>query len=413
MFIDTLRKNSKYVPAAHVNAWSAFLHKSLPTRKEEDWKYTDISFLDKQSFATDMHRGMTVTQTSANPLTFAVSRGVASGAEAASTKGLTICSRKEALEKIDKTMASLMTAPWTYANYFSELFDVTDASDTYFIFDSQWNSAQVCHLEFAMPPAALTLSSVGIKIVVLPGAQVKVHEMFNGEENTLLNVNLSYFIGENANVTAFKLDKTLKGRVMSTLRARVAKNAQLHSVHFTGDALWARHNAYVELNGENAHAELSASYLGDEGHFVDHHTFLDHKVAFTTSNQEYSGVLAAKATGVFNGKVWIQRDAQKSNAEQLSRNLLLSKTAEANSKPELLIDADDVKAKHGATIGQMDEEELFYMQSRGLSPAQAREMVLKSFIFASADKLPEALQQIYFAKVGKEIARFIADLRNV
>lgn len=413
MFTETLRQHSKYVPAAHSNAWSAFLQKQLPTRKEEDWKYTDISFLNKEKFVTDMDQGMCVEQTSTSPLQYTISRSSKNVAQPSTVKGLTIAGRKEALERVRTQMAQSMAAPWNYSNYFSDLFDVTDAAETYFIFDSQWDAELVCHLEFATPKTELTVSSVGVRVVVLPGADVKLHELFHGEANTLLNATVSYFVGEASSLTTFKLDKTLKGRVMSTLRARVSKNARFHSVHFTGDALWARHNAYVELAGENAHGELSASYLGDEGHFVDHHTFLDHKVPHTTSNQEYSGVLAAKAVGVFNGKVWIQRDAQKSNAEQLSRNLLLSKTAEANSKPELLIDADDVKAKHGATIGQMDQEELFYMQSRGLTPSQAREMVLKSFVFASADKLPHSLQQIYFSKVGVEIARFITDLRNV
>lgn len=412
MFIENLRQHSKYISAAHANAWTAFLHKPLPSRKDEDWKYTDLTFLNKQNFAVDMSDAVSVRQTSTSPLTLSIGRGSAASRELGSIKGLTICDRATALEKI-KSVGALMTAPWSYTNYFSELFDITDTADTYFIFDSQWDPNSVCQLEFVTPTLQSTLSSVGIRVVVLPGANVKLHEVFNGGVENLLNVTLSYFIGENANVTAFKFDSALSGRVMSTLRARIAKNGRLHSVHFTGDASWARHNAYVELAGEGAHAELSASYLGGEGHFVDHHTFMDHKVAHTTSNQEYSGVLAAKAVGVFSGKVWIQRDAQKSNAEQLSRNLLLAKSAEANSKPELLIDADDVKAKHGATIGQMDQEELFYMQSRGLTPSQAREMVLKSFVFASADKLPEALQQIYFAKVGKEIAQFITDLRNV
>ncbi len=413
MFNDSLRQNSKNIPAAHANAWTAFLHKPLPSRSDEDWKYTDISFLDKQNYSADIERTMNVSVDTAQPFTFNISRGLGKQGLPPSVKGLMIAGREEALNLLRASSTQILSPPWSYSNYFSELFDVSDAAEVYFIFDSQWDAEKVCQLRFSTDLMQNTLSSVGVKIVLLPNANVRLHEMFNGEENTLLNATVSYYLGENAALTTLKLDKTLKGRVMSTTRARVAKNARLHSVHFTGDALWARHNAYVELAGENAHAELSASYLGDEGHFVDHHTFLDHKVAHTTSNQEYSGVLAAKATGVFNGKVWIQRDAQKSNAEQLSRNLLLSKTAEANAKPELLIDADDVKAKHGATIGQMDQEELFYMQSRGLSPLQAREMVLKSFVFASADKLPDSLKQIYFAKVGQEIARFITDLRNV
>ncbi|MCC6138267.1 MAG: SufD family Fe-S cluster assembly protein [Bdellovibrionaceae bacterium] len=411
MFIESLRQNSNSITVANLASWESFLKKEVPTKKQEDWKYTDLTFLDAQNFTTDLQQEF-INVTAVDKRSLKITRSASLGSLPLENEqqGLTILRGKEAvsyLQKID------ISRSWNYSNYFSEMFDVTNTSEVYFIFDSAWDSKNVLNLEFAAFLDAAIVSNLGVQIVVLPGASISLHEVYKSAPNTLLNVTVNYYLAENAHLTTFRLDQAQSGRVFSTLRSRVDKNAHFHSVHFTGDALWARHNSYIELAGEAAHGELSASYLGGEGHYVDHHTFLDHKVGHTTSTQEFSGVLASKAVGVYNGKVWIQRDAQKSNAEQLSRNLLLSKNAEANTKPELLIDADDVKAKHGATIGQMDQEELFYMQSRGLSPQLAREMVLKSFVFACADKLPQSLKNIYIQKVSLEVGRFISDLKHV
>lgn len=412
MFTESLRQHSKSISVANPAQWAAFLKKELPTKKLEEWKYTDLSFLDKQNFTTDLHQEF-INVSAVDEKTFCISRGPLA-IDLPSMLGLNIVRGADAAKKIIGELAATVSQPWTYSNYFSELFDSSTSSDIYFIFDSRWNAENALNLEFASAVSdPAILSNLGVQYIVLPHVSVCLHETYKSSPTTMTNIGSNYFLAENAQLSTFRLDQANFGRLISTLKAKVAKNARFHSVHFTGDALWARHNSYVELAGEAAHGEVSASYLAGEGQFVDHHTFLDHKVGYTTSHQEFSGVLGAKAVGVYNGKVWIQRDAQKSNAEQLSRNLLLSKNAEANTKPELLIDADDVKAKHGATIGQMDQEELFYMQSRGLSPQLAREMVLKSFVFASADKLPAVLQSIYTKKVSTEVARFIADLKNV
>lgn len=409
MFIESLRLQTDKNPAAKNQQWQAFLQKELPHKKQEDWKYTDVSFLNKTKLTPDVY--------SQDVQVFAQSDGVLNITRGSAPKtlpqlkGLNVVRRAD-VETLLKSQNDFVFSPWTYDNYFSDLVQSSGSSDLFFVFDTSWNSQDVLKLQYCPQHETAEFTSLGINIVVLPGANVQLHEMLVAKPTSVTNVATQYVVCENAKLTLFKMDQTQKGRLISTSRARVAKGSALHSVHFTGDASWARHNSYVELIGE-AHAELAASYLAGTDQFVDHHTFIDHKMPFGTSKQTFSGVLAAKSTGVFNGKVWIHRDAQKSNAEQLSRNLLLAKTAEANVKPELIIDADDVKAKHGATIGQMDEDELFYMQSRGLTPEQSREMVIKSFVFASGDTLPNGLYEIFQTKVVTEVRRFISELKNV
>jgi Fe-S cluster assembly protein SufD len=409
MFIESLRLQTDKNPAAKNQLWQNFLKKELPHKKQEDWKYTDVSFLNKTKFVPDVY-SQDVQVFAQSDGVLQITRGPAPK-KLPQLKGLTIV-RRDAVSQLLKSHSAFVLNSWTYDNYFSDLVNSSGSADLFFVFDASWSSSNVLKLQYLPRQEAAEFTSLGINVVVLPNANVQLHEMLIANESSVLNVASQYMICENAHLTIFKMDQTQKGRLISTSRARVAEDSGLHSVHFTGDASWARHNSYVELIGE-AHAELAASYLANTDQFVDHHTFIDHKMPFGTSKQTFSGVLAAKSTGVFNGKVWIHRDAQKSNAEQLSRNLLLAKSAEANVKPELIIDADDVKAKHGATIGQIDEDELFYMQSRGLTPEQSREMVIKSFVFASGDTLPNGLYEIFQTKVVSEVRRFISELKSV
>ncbi|MBY0316256.1 MAG: SufD family Fe-S cluster assembly protein, partial [Bdellovibrionales bacterium] len=141
--------------------------------------------------------------------------------------------------------------------------------------------------------------------------------------------------------------------------------------------------------------------------FVDHHTWIDHQVEHTTSSQEYHGVVTGKARAVFNGKIKIHKDAQKSSTSQINKNLLLSSTAEVDTKPELMIYADDVKASHGATIGQIQKDELFYLLSRGLTASQAKELLCAGFLNSIGESLSENLQEEFRLSVKRSLAKIV------
>ena len=133
------------------------------------------------------------------------------------------------------------------------------------------------------------------------------------------------------------------------------------------------------MAGENGYTSLNGFYLPKEKQLVDNHTRVDHLVPHCESHELYRGVIDDKATAVFNGKVMVHRDAQKTNAFQANNNVLLSDDATINSKPELEIYADDVKCSHGSTIGQLDEEAIFYLRARGLSEDSAIRLLLNAF----------------------------------
>ena len=126
--------------------------------------------------------------------------------------------------------------------------------------------------------------------------------------------------------------------------------------------------------------------MHNDGH-VDNHTTVNHKVANCYSNEIYKGILDDTAKGVFNGKIFVQPDAQKTNAFQSNKNILLTDTASVNTKPQLEIWADDVSCSHGCTTGQLDEEQLFYLRSRGINYSSARAMLLHAFVNDVIDKV--------------------------
>ena len=158
-----------------------------------------------------------------------------------------------------------------------------------------------------------------------------------------------------------------------------------------------RNNVHVQVIGENAETNLFGTYLLNDKQVVDNHTTVDHKVAHCLSNELYKGVIDDKATAVFNGKVFVRKDAQKINAFQSNANVLMSDDATVNSKPELEIYADDVKCSHGSTTGQLDEEAVFYLRARGISEKSARNLVVSAFVNDALEKTEneEILAYIY------------------
>ena len=163
-----------------------------------------------------------------------------------------------------------------------------------------------------------------------------------------------------------------------------------------------RNNLEIALHGEHAEANMYGLYLLDNKSHVDNHTVVDHKFPNCDSNEMYKGIVDEKATGVFNGKIFVRQPAQKTNAFQANNNISLSDTAIIHSKPQLEIWADDVKCSHGCTVGQLDEEALFYLQSRGIRRSVAKAMLLNAFA-------EESLRHIHLDLINEQIVQMIHD----
>lgn len=175
------------------------------------------------------------------------------------------------------------------------------------------------------------------------------------------------------------------------------------------NAGWVRNNLWMSLNGEHAHAGLSGFYLPQDGQLIDNHTVVDHRVPNCTSNELYKGVLYEKSRGVFNGKVFVRKDAQKTEAYQSNKNIMMSDEAIMDSKPELEIYADDVRCSHGSTTGQFDEEALFYLRARGLSAEGAKQLLVSAYVNEVIERSQNETVVEYVKKELSRRGRIIAD----
>jgi Fe-S cluster assembly protein SufD len=187
-------------------------------------------------------------------------------------------------------------------------------------------------------------------------------------------------IGEGATLTHLKLQReSAQAYHVGTFDARQERDSHLVSFSFATGAALSRTNIYTELRGEGCGATLNGLYLGDAEQTIDHQTRIEHVEPNCYSRELYKGILDGSSHGVFNGKVYVHPEAQKTDGKQTNNTLLLSERAQIDTKPQLEIFADDVKCTHGATVGRLDETSLFYMKSRGIDARTARELLTYAF----------------------------------
>ena len=196
---------------------------------------------------------------------------------------------------------------------------------------------------------------------------------------------------------------------VANIQAHVSAKGVFASHAFSTGAKIQRHDIGIALKGEGADCTMNGVYLADGERLLDTHTSLDHAMPHCTSHEIYKGILAGKAKAVFNGRIIVRLDAQKTDAKQTNRALLLSDDATINSNPQLEIFADDVKCTHGAAVGQLDEEAMFYLQARGLTRLEARDMLLHAFAGEVMEglKIPALREQIetnFFTALARDVA---------
>lgn len=205
------------------------------------------------------------------------------------------------------------------------------------------------------------------------------HFLGSGAESSLLNHATEVLVGKNARLELNFVQEVGRGNLMTTTEVSCERDANFttNCIQLSGKLI--RNNLNIRLKGENVETHLNGFYMINSNELFDNHTHVDHLVPHCDSNETYRGILSGNATGVFNGKVFVHRDAQKTNGYQSNNNILLSDDATMNSKPELEIYADDVRCSHGSTTGQLDEEAVFYLRARGLDEFGATALLLTAF----------------------------------
>ena len=213
------------------------------------------------------------------------------------------------------------------------------------------------------------------------GAEATFINVFEGDnEVSFSNHFNSILVGENANFNWFDYhqDGENAQSITTTIAHQEANSHVNIGAHIFGGKM-VRKNFYASVLGQNCETTVNGAYILNNKQIADYRVIVDHKAANCNSNQTFKGVMSDKATGVFNGKIYVRKDSQIINAFQTNRNILLSDDANAYSRPQLEIYADDVKCSHGSTIGQLDNDALFYMMARGIRKVEAEKLLVSAF----------------------------------
>ena len=204
---------------------------------------------------------------------------------------------------------------------------------------------------------------------------------FLGKMKNLVNSVTDFSLEEGANVEHVMVDDFSEDTYhISNVLVKQKKDSTFSSYNYSNAKKLARKDFIVELKGRGSHCDLRGVYLADNDNHIDHHTIIEHEKEHCTSNELYKGILSGKSTGVFNGRIHVHNDAQKTDAIQSNQNILLSDNAIIHTKPELEIYADDVKCTHGATVGQLDEKGIFYLRARGIKRTEAQKMMMRAYV---------------------------------
>jgi Fe-S cluster assembly protein SufD len=244
-------------------------------------------------------------------------------------------------------------------------------------------------------------------IVVGKNSEVTVVEKFDsiGANPNFSNIVTEATVAENAGLNLYSIQADHGNRYQfGQTTFRQANHSRVNTYTFTLDGKFIRNNLQLQLDGEGCESHMYGLYLLHGETIADNHTVVDHRKPNSFSNELYKGVLEGNAKGIFNGKIFVRPDAQKTNAFQSNRNILLSEKASINTKPQLEIWVDDVKCSHGCTTGQLDEEALFYLRSRGIEKNTARAMMLYAFTAEVLENIPnEKLKSFIDAMIGERL----------
>jgi len=228
-------------------------------------------------------------------------------------------------------------------------------------------------------------------VVAEEGSQVAVVGSFVSLADSayFTNAVTEVVAGDGAVVEHCKLQReSEKAYHVATLQAHLSRSAHFASHAISLGGALARNDINAVLDAEGIECILNGLYLTQGSQHIDNHTFLDHAKPHCSSREYYKGVLSGRSHGVFNGKILVRKDAQKTDAKQTNKNLLISEEALVDTKPQLEIHADDVRCTHGATIGQLDEDALFYLRSRGLGQEDARSLLIHAFATDLIERIP-------------------------
>lgn len=382
---------ARRLTALRREALERFAHAGIPTRRDEDWKYTSMAVLEKETFPAASHALGLAAADDLDPLLFGDLGGPrivfvngryssALSAVGELPQGVTLAPLAEALERAPGPMEPYL-ADARHHTVFGALNAAFAADGVHLRLARDTVLEAPIHIVF-LAAAGGAASYPRNVIVAEAGSRATLIEHYAGAAQGayFTNAVTQVFAGEGAVIEHYRLQlEGAEGLHVGALHVAQARSSRFHSHSFALGGRLARIDITTAFDGEGCEATLDGLYVAAGRQHVDHHTLIDHALPHGTSREHYRGVLDGEARGVFNGKVVVQPGAQRTDARQVNHNLLLSRGAEVDTKPQLEIYADDVKCSHGATVGQLDASQLFYLRSRGIDEASARALLTQAF----------------------------------
>jgi Fe-S cluster assembly protein SufD len=396
-------------------AMESFNKQGIPTRKHEEYKYTRVDLMLKGEF--DFSTNKNCNDAQIELLKFLKDAHVAiieNGifVEGLSNlqdlpRGLTICSLVDAeksnspvFEKHYAQYADVKTDPFIALN-------TAMTKDGVFIHIAKnaiiEKPIHVIHISTAFKNTIIHPRNL---IVIDENAQAKIIESFETVDSTakiFSNALTEIVIDKHAIVDHYKIqDEKELGYLVNTTQVIQQKQSVFSTHTFTLSGSLVRNNLTLVLDDEHIESHLNGLYLTAGNQVVDNHTVVDHRKPNCNSNELYKGIIDGKSAATFNGKIFVRKDAQKTNAFQSNKNILLGEDGTINTKPQLEIYADDVKCSHGSTTGKLDEAKIFYLRARGIGTINAKKLLMHAFASEVVDTIKiEALREYVEENISK------------
>ena len=389
-----------FIPDADlIDALNYLEQKGIPNNKEEDYKYCNIEGIIKKEFKSIDNNYNSIPADIANK--YKVFEGcinvfIVNGKFSPELSGLSSLPnglKIAAIANADKQVLTKHMAHYAKANSdgFIALNTAFGGNGVYIHVKEGTKIEQPVHIINLTSAAGNVFSNVRNLIVIENKASLKLIETFettNLTGKSFTNHLTEISVEENAVVDSYRIqNEGSRAYTVNTTQVQLSNNTDYTTGTYSFNGALIRNNLNTVIDAERAVAHLNGLFIAKENQLIDNHTLVDHQKPNCNSNELYKGIITDKATAVFNGKIYVRKDAQKTNAYQSSKNILLSDDGTINTKPQLEIYADDVKCSHGTSTGKIDEESLFYLKSRGIGETNAKRLLMHAFAGEVVEKI--------------------------
>ncbi len=400
---DQQQNGATALSGFHAENWKNFSAWGLPAIKHEEWKYTRIRnvFNDKMMVSnagalTSVQQYFLPGQLAKNAIVFVnglYNAALSSIAEAEETLVVKSLSTAAADQDADFVKTNLGHSQRYHQDGINALNAAFAAGGVYI---KVKKGKQVTHpiaiYHITDASSGFMFSQPRILVNVEQAAEVTILETYTkiGNDDSLTNEVIEICAAQDAIVNYIKIQDEGKGtHHAGTTHIRQMAKCVTHAVTLTLSGNIVRNNLNMVMEAANSESHMYGLYLLNGETLADNHTIVDNQQPNCLSNELYKGIMDEKSTGVFNGKIFVRQDAQKTNAYQSNKNILIGDSASANTKPQLEIFADDVKCSHGCTVGKLDQDAMFYLKARGISEQNARALLLHAFAVDILDQIKD------------------------